>query len=466
MRLIKNYLICGFIGFITGIILQIKISNELLIIAAVLSILLLLWKRRFFYFSFLILGIIIAGIYVNWWRQNISLGVDYDSVKKYSVRIEKPAWESPQGLAGATIIDISKKVLIKEDFKTAGTIIETTGKVVRFEAKEEFDAPNYWLTKGIVGELKSNSEIIFITNKPTWQNSIENFRGGVITKVENYYNYPYGELANGLILGYRADFNNEFKNQMSRSGTTHIVAISGYNVAIVVAIFFYALLGLGLTGAYWLTFLAVIVFVILTGAEPSVVRAGILILFVLQAKVLGRRQDSGYLLLLVAFVMLLNNPSLARYSLGFQLSFIATAGLMYISPLFERSKIIQKLPLVLRETVVATLSAQIAVFPLLLYSFNTVSIIAIVANVLILPIVPLTMLIIFLGFIGALMHPILAILMASGAELLLRWLVGVIRYFGNFKPLEYQLSIVWLILSYLVMIGIVIIINKKYETDQ
>ena len=129
----------------------------------------------------------------------------------------------------------------------------------------------------------------------------------------------------------------------------------------------------------------------------AAIMGGLLIL----ARHEGRNYRITNAIIFAGAVMLFFNPYLLRYDAGFQLSFLATFGLVYLLPYFE--KWFAGLPnfLSFRDNLAATLSAQIATFPVIFFSFGSVSLIAPLANVLILPFIPLTMLFGFLaGIVG------------------------------------------------------------------
>lgn len=219
---------------------------------------------------------------------------------------------------------------------------------------------------------------------------------------------PFKEAAllNGLVFGNTEEFSEEFKESMQKSGTTHLTALSGYNIAVVataaVSLFLLflrrrlAVLGAGLV---------ITAFVLMTGAEPSVVRAALMGGLVLLAKESGRLYDLKNAIAFVAALMVFFNPKILVYDLGFQLSFLALLGIVYLAPaLAKLFKITNLKPNSLPDLFLSSISAQLAVAPLLLYQFGFVSWFGVVVNLLVLPLVPFVMGVGFLaaglGFIG------------------------------------------------------------------
>ena len=204
---------------------------------------------------------------------------------------------------------------------------------------------------------------------------------------------PNAAFINGILLGTRQNIPDDLKDAFSKTGTTHILAISGYNIMIISE----AIL-LGLVWffrrriAFWISVVVIILFVILTGASASVVRAAVMGLLLSFAHGYGRLYDQKNSIILAGAVMIYHNPLTLVFDIGFQLSFAAVLGLIYLYPWLEsRSYKISKLG-GMKELILMTLSAQIAVAPLLIYYFGNFSLISLPANILILPFIPAAML--------------------------------------------------------------------------
>lgn len=207
---------------------------------------------------------------------------------------------------------------------------------------------------------------------------------------------PNAGYINGILLGAKSQLSNTLKTAFQRTGTSHIIALSGYNITIIAeAVMFILLFWLPRRRAFWVTVSCIVLFTIMTGASASVIRAAIMGVLMLFALGYGRLSSITNAVVLAAGVMALANPFVLRFDAGFQLSFAAVLGLIYISPIISYA--LRRMPQLggTREIIVATLSAQIAVLPLILYSFKTFSIVSLLANVIILPLMPMAM---FLGF--------------------------------------------------------------------
>lgn len=208
-------------------------------------------------------------------------------------------------------------------------------------------------------------------------------------------------LMAGLTVGAREDFSEEFRDAMAKSGTTHLVALSGYNISVIALVVMpLLLLVFPHRAAFGATLAVIFAFVLMTGAEASVVRAGVMGGVALLAREAGRMYSIRNAIAFSALIMVLINPKVLAFDLGFQLSFLALIGIVYLKPAFDRFLARGDMPSVFswRENLATTAAAQLAVAPLLIVSFGSVSLSALLANLVVLEAVPLTM---GLGFILA-----------------------------------------------------------------
>lgn len=222
---------------------------------------------------------------------------------------------------------------------------------------------------------------------------------------------PQSFLAEAMILGDRSSFSDDFNKRLSISGTRHITAISGMHIVIISSIvfLFFSLLKIDKKRSALLSLLFIVLFIIFVGAPASAVRAGIMGSLVLLTHVVYRKTQSLRIIFFAGAAMLAANPLLLHYDLGFQLSFLAVAGiLIFHSPIKNRiNKIIKRnkkqsinskkeslkekiLFIVLKnenvvDLAVVSISAQILVTPLILYNFGHISMLSIPANLIIVP---------------------------------------------------------------------------------
>ena len=213
---------------------------------------------------------------------------------------------------------------------------------------------------------------------------------------------PNASFINGILLGSRQNIPDDLKEAFNKTGTTHVLAISGYNIMIISEAILLGLIWFFRRRvAFWISVAVIILFVILTGASASVVRAALMGLLLSFANGYGRLYDQKNSIILAGAAMVWINPFVLVFDIGFQLSFAAVLGLIYLyTQIYSK---LYKLPKFgnLKEITLMTLSAQIAVAPLLIYYFGNFSLISLPTNVLILPFIPIAMLTGFLvGLVG------------------------------------------------------------------
>lgn len=262
------------------------------------------------------------------------------------------------------------------------------------EPQEEWK--NYFSKEGVSG-LLAYPEITLIS-----QNHGSSLKAALF-KIKSFFEasfkkvLPYGQAVfmSGLTLGETAEFSDDFKEKMRLTGTTHLVALSGYNISIIIKY-----VG-GLFAAWWfsrklslpISILVVSGFVVMTGAEPSVVRAAIMAMILLLADKVRRVAYMPNVIVGAALIMILINPRILAFDVGFQLSFLALIGIIYLEPWLRKKLKAKNEPGFLgwRSHFWSTTSAQLAVLPIIIYHFGFVSPVSILTNVLLLEFIPITM---------------------------------------------------------------------------
>jgi competence protein ComEC len=215
---------------------------------------------------------------------------------------------------------------------------------------------------------------------------------GIINKLDKAYPNQVGEFLKGILIGYTDTLPTEIKESFKKTGVSHILAVSGYNMAIIIVLVYQQLINRQISRlfSFWTTITVMIVFTLLTGAEASIMRAGIFAVIILSAEQLQRYVGGMRPLILCATILVLINPLYMGYDIGFQLSFLAVIGLIVYGQLFKTYT--EGIPsLGILPMIGETLFAQILVLPLLIYYFGQISLISIIANILIVPIIPFAM---------------------------------------------------------------------------
>jgi len=275
---------------------------------------------------------------------------------------------------------------------------------------------------------------------------------------------PESALASGMLFGGTAGLSDNVKNNFSKTGLTHIVAVSGFNVTIIAEYLLATgiFLGLWRKQALWAALVGIFLFVAMIGFPSSAVRAGVMGSMLIWAMKHGRIADSSNAILFSAAAMLLINPLLLRYDVGFQLSFLATLGIVKLSPLWERKWIKKHAALGITEMIMLTVSASIFVLPIIMYNFGTLSLISILANVAVLPFVPLSMLLIFLVSLVGILSPYLAMPFAWLAYTINHYIVVMVGMLADLSWSSKNVSMsVWMVwVYYFILFGVLCLLKN------
>lgn len=280
-------------------------------------------------------------------------------------------------------------------------------------------------------------------------------KNAVAQHIQHLWHEPYASFMAGLLYGYRGGLGT-LNELFSITGVTHIVAISGYNITIISSLFLAICFRIGInrTRAFWIVVGGVIVFVLFAGASASVVRAGIMGIILLVAMYCGRLSRVGRVLLLTAVIMTLHNPLVLVWDAGFQLSFLSTIGLVYLSPYV--TKYASWIPVIggIRESFVSTISATLMTLPFILYQFGRLSLVSVAVNMLILWILPYIM---FFGFVSVVIRSIYEPLGAVISVIALGgmvYIVSVVKWFASisFAAIDVVFPLWGMMVCYMIII--------------
>ncbi len=328
--------------------------------------------------------------------------------------------ETNTGMVKTGIVIFSKQ----DEGYRYGDWIKVTGKLEKpknFMTDQglEFDYVNYLRKDGIFYAMR-NPKIEVISSghgnvvKRMLFSAKERFDAAIAYAIPA----PESIVMKGIILGERAAFSPSLRQSFMDTGTIHVVTIGGYHVTLVAQWIMkmlgflpkYAGIGAGI--------ISVFLYVIITGGAQTSIRAGIMATLALVAGATGRAYAAGRALVLAAVVMILLNPFVLAYDVSFELSFMATIAIIFLSPRIE--------PYFrwirwrwLRDIVAITSAMYVFALPFILYRMGNLSLVALPANILIVPLMPATMIAGFLTGFAGLVSPALSILPGKIAYALL-----------------------------------------------
>jgi len=316
---------------------------------------------------------------------------------------------------------------------SVGDILEFRCQLTRPEAFNGFDYLGYLESRGVYAICYQPEELTGRGNIG-WrlENSLIALRAAMINKLGQIFPEPHAAFMSGVLFGGSQGLSTDMKGDFSKTGLSHVMAASGYNVSIFSQLLLVILMRsvLGRRRALVVSSVLIVLYVFLAGGTPPVVRAGIMASTVMLGSWFRRTPHGGNLLLLSGCLMLFVSPRLVS-DVGFQLSFAATGGLMLLGSWFgDRTTFIPDV-FGLRESCSASLAAISATLPIMLWHFGSTSLIAPLVNLLILLWIPYLMLLGGIALaIGWLSVP-LGALMAVPASALSGFILLLVTWFGS-----------------------------------
>ncbi len=446
--------------------------DYLLFLSGVISFVVLLFfyrNQNSWIFVLLICGVLIGFLHV-------SSALDYVDNSKNNTKISDEFTLVSQPVRSGRFLKIfgfskgHEKVLLtfsKHSNLEQGDKVSVECTLKSPEKFNNFDYPKYLLMQkanyicGVSSYKKVGRENSFL-------NKIAFTRRILESNISKMMPAPESGLANGLIFGGSNELSADLQNSFALTGMTHIVAVSGYNVSVIVFIVIECgiFLGLWRKQAVFFSIVAVLIFVAMIGFPASGIRAAVMGIIVLFATVFGRRAHSFNLVILACAGMLLWSPLQLRYDIGFQLSFLAVIGILTLYPFFEKIIIKKHKIFGLSEILFLTVSAQIFVLPIILINFHILSLSSLITNLLVLPILPLTMLFVFVASVFSLITFSLAYPFIWLAYFLLFWEISVIEFFAhqNWNTIYINnFSNTLVIFYYIALFGIMYYLKKRIK---
>ena len=313
---------------------------------------------------------------------------------------------------------------------------------------EEFSYREYLARKNIHSYMpQAKATLLQHNQRNILLSLIFRLKETALKTVYQLYPDPEASLLAGILLGVESGIPEDVQQAFRDTGTSHIIAISGFNITIIaglLATIFSRLIGHGRKGARWgalFALIGIITYTILVGGDAAVVRAAIMGGLTLLAMQLGRRQDGINSLAVVAAIMALINPNVL-WDVGFQLSFAATLGLVLFAEPFQNtfinvasrrlpSETAQRLSGPIGEYLLFTLAATLLTLPITLYHFQRLSLTALLANPLILPVQPPVMLLGGLAVILGMIYQPIGQLVAYLAYPFVAYTIRVVEFLAK-----------------------------------
>lgn len=352
-----------------------------------------------------------------------------------------------------------------------GDGLEIRGKLETPPVFEDFNYKNYLAKNGIYSAMRW-PEIELLSRKNYTGPSrviyakILDFKDKLRESIYQNLSPPQSSILGAMILGDKSRMSNNLKEKLNISGIRHITAVSGMHIVILSGILMSLLIGLGFHRgrAFYFSIVIIFLFIIMTGFQPSGIRAGIMGGLFLLGQKIGRKSISSRAIVMAATLILVVNPLLLVNDVGFQLSFLAVMGIIYLAPTFKNLlKFIPKKLTNLKEIISMTFAAQVFTLPILVYNFGRISLVAPLTNILILPTVYWIMLFGFIFCLVAVIFEPLGWIFSLPCLFLLTYLTKIVDLFSGpraAKTIE-NVHWFWLIISYLILAYLSFWLNKK-----
>jgi competence protein ComEC len=333
----------------------------------------------------------------------------------------------------------------------------------------EFNYEDHLMKSGISGYIYSLSDSSLIVTEKD-----EDLLKGIIFRVRNHIAGIFDHVNNestsaflkGILLADRRDIDYELRAGFINSGTAHVLAVSGLHVGFIILIIVFLTGRLNIYVRYAVTIISLALFMFISGAPPSVLRASLMAIFLSAGYLTNRSTNIFNSLALSALLILIIDPS-QLFLAGFQLSYAAVISIGLFYP-FLRDKInsLEIQNNYLRNILLlsaVTISAQIGTLPLVLFYFYKLSLISLIANLLIIPLIGMIIASAFITIITSLVFIKLAAAAGAANDLLSAVLFGLVNAAGNYK-----FSFLWVhdfsaadcLVSYILLVFLYVFIRK------
>lgn len=357
------------------------------------------------------------------------------------------------------------QVHIGERVSLSGKVAVPKSSMPHGEARS-FDYGAYLALHAIGSEMYyPHIEVLAEDSDTSFFTRLVRLKESCVNLIGRYIDTPSSTLASGMLFG-DSSMSRELTQTFRTAGLSHIVVLSGFNIAILISFVLFVCMFLPLVLRVIVSTLLVIFFVMMVGAEVSVIRATLMSLIALVALLLGRAYTARQALLLSLLLIVMYKPSHVRSDVSLHLSFLATAGIIYLSDGLSQLFVHVRKEMY-REMLVTTCAAYLATLPYIMYTFGTVSLYALVANMMVLPLVPVMMLITFLVVVSAATVPFLGMVFGYTCTVLGEIIIFVARTVESlpYASLTVSISFFTMIVMYICG-GFIFYVTTTRVTDK
>ncbi|MDD2916328.1 MAG: ComEC/Rec2 family competence protein [Candidatus Gracilibacteria bacterium] len=349
--------------------------------------------------------------------------------------------------------------------------ISFTGKLSLPINNEAFDYQKYLLLDDIFATVS----VSFPEKKGMAHSSwisiyVREIRLRLLSIIESIYPGESAKLLEGMLIGERANLLPETKKSFNNSGMTHIIAVSGFNITIILIFLSFLFRSFPLIVRLILAILCIGFFTLLVGPQISVLRASVFGIISYAILLSGKKMRAFSLLIGVGIVFVLLNPLILNYDISFHLSFLAVFGLLFFGDFFTRMFSFLPKWFGIWEALSMCFAAMAFTLPIIMVNFGQVSLISPIANLAIVPIIPLIMLVGFLSILITIFSVKIGILIGFPTWLGLSYILHTIQWFGSLPYAVLPVNLVeyrWMFecVYFMILIFCILYFSQKEEVQ-
>lgn len=353
-----------------------------------------------------------------------------------------------------------------------GDTLRLSGKVTIPKAlpphgeKKSFDYVSYLHTRNVGSEIVFPKVEVVDQSAHTVTATLGRWKKNMIIQLNTYVSSPASLLASGMLFG-NSSLSKEDIQTFRTAGLSHIIVLSGFNIAILITCILFVFAFIPVVLRLVLAGFFVILFVMMVGAEASVIRATAMAFVALLSTLVGREYVARQALIISFLLIILYDPSSLLSDVSLHLSFLATAGIVYGSEPVKKVLARYMSHARLVETLATTLAAYVSTLPYVMYTFGTVSVYALIANVLALPFVPIAMLVSSIVVTTSYVSSTLAMMFGYADSLLVDCILFIARAVSRlpFSNLTLSISFVGMCMLYLFVSFLILYFSHKEDNE-
>ena len=417
---------------------------------------------------FIILFAIAGGLFIGLWRGTL----DFQSQNNYQqffneqVRISGVVSEDISfGKNGQQ--QIKMKNIVLDGKELSGQVWASTSSTLEIKRSDKLEIEGK-LSKGF-GNFPAamyKAEIVS-AQRVVHGDAAREIRDWFSGHVRKVIDEPEASLGLGFLTGQHSTLPESLSNNLKILGLTHIIVASGYNLTILVRFARGALAGISKYLATLGSGLLIASFILVTGASPSMTRAGLITGLSLLAWYYGRRIHPLVLLPFSACITVLINPSFLWGDLGWYLSFAAFSGVIILAPLLMNYFWSKSKPGAISRVLVETASAQILTMPIIAFAFGHYAPLALLSNLMVLPLIPIAMLMTFVSGVASILSGTIGGVIAFPAQLVLNYMTFITQKLADLPISQgiISFSFSYLIVAYLAIFILAIWLWRRTKHD-